>query len=380
MIRSKGTGRWTWTNARRTQASFPLNHQPAVAIGPIQHEDRTIELIDLRPEGLLEIIGEDLMLGADQARIVERLSAHGIPVTPDLLAQVDQLATTPAIQAGQRLALKLRKRNWLLDTLFRLADEAGYLAKVPRVSDLPTDAFFREYYARNLPVILAGAIADWPAVSRWTPGYLKARIGDQIVQVQADRDNDPDYEIYKDRHLRQMPFVEFMDQISRPDGANNTLYMTAYNASHNDPALSCIRDDMGTIDRYLDSDSDNRHGLMWIGPAGTITPMHHDLTNNLLVQVVGRKVIKLVPAIQADAMYNHIHVFSAVSDIESPAFDTNRFPDFAQARVLDVTLLPGDALLIPIGWWHQVRSLDFSVTLTFTNFHRNNSYHHSYPS
>jgi len=48
--------------------------------------------------------------------------------------------------------------------------------------------------------------------------------------------------------------------------------------------------------------------------------------------------------------------------------------------VLDVTLLPGDALLIPIGWWHQVRSLDFSVTLTFTNFHRNNSYHHSYPS
>src|SRR6185312_16935927 len=111
-------------NARRTQASFPLNHQPAVAIGPIQHEDRTIELIDLRPEGLLEIIGEDLMLGADQARIVERLSAHGIPVTPDLLAQVDQLATTPAIQAGQRLALKLRKRNWLLGTLFRLADEA----------------------------------------------------------------------------------------------------------------------------------------------------------------------------------------------------------------------------------------------------------------
>jgi hypothetical protein len=95
--------------------------------------------------------------------------------------------------------------------------------------------------------------------------------------------------------------------------------------------------------------------------------------------VAGRKVIKLVPAIQAEAMYNHIHVFSALGDIEHPAFDMERFPDFAQARVLDVTLLPGDALFLPIGWWHQVRSLDFSVTLTYTNFRWNNSHHQSYP-
>ena len=375
MMGSTKTGDWTWTVWRGTQALSPLNRAPVV-----QGEDRKLKPIDFRPERLLDIIGEDLMLGADQARIIERLSAHGIPATPELLAQIEQLATTPVVQAGRQLALKLRKRNWLLDTLFRLTDDAGNLTEVPRVSDLSTDAFYQEYYARNLPVIVAGAVADWPAVSRWTPDYLKAHIGDQIVQVQANRDKNPDYEIYKDRHLREMAFADFMDQISGTNSANNNLYMTAYNASRNDSALSAIRGDMGTIERYLDPTSDGRYGMMWIGPAGTITPMHHDLTNNLLVQVAGRKVIKLVPAAQVEAMYNHIHVFSAVSDIESSAFDINRFPDFARARVLDVTLVPGDALFIPIGWWHQVRSLDFSVTLTFTNFHRNNSFHQSYPS
>lgn len=374
------TGDWTWTVWRGTQATSPLSRESAVPISTVEHEGRMRGPVDIRPERLLQIIGEDLMLGTDQARIVEKLSTHGVPASSDLLAQIEQLAAMPMVQVGRQMALKLRKRNWLLETLFRLADDAGNLAKVPRVSDLSKDAFFQEYYARNLPVIVAGAVADWPAVARWTPDYLKTHIGDQIVQVQANRDKNPDYEIYKDRHLRQMTFADFIDQISGSNGANNNLYMTAYNASHNDRALSAVRGDMGTIERYLDPASDGRYGMMWIGPAGTITPMHHDLTNNLLVQVAGRKIIKLIPAAQVDVMYNHLHVFSAVSDIENPAFDINRFPDFARARVLDVTLVPGDALFIPIGWWHQVRSLDFSVTLTFTNFHRNNAYHESYPS
>ena len=380
MFRSKGTGRATEAPRRWKEIPSPFHREPALTTTTIQHEDQAIELVDLRPDRLLEFVGEDLMMGADRARIIERLAAERILATPDVLAQIDRIAETPAIQVGRRLALRLKKRSWLLSTLFRLADDAGQMAQVPRVSDLSQDAFLHQYYARNLPVVLAGAAAGWPAVARWTPDYLKQRIGDHMVQVQADRTSDPDYELYKDRHARQMPFSDFLDRITRADGTGNDLYMTAYNASENDGALSAIRGDMGMIDRYLDPTADNRHGLMWIGPAGTVTPMHHDLTNNLLVQVVGRKVVKLVPAIQADAMYNHVHVFSALGDIERPDFEAERFPDFAQARVLDVALLPGDALFLPIGWWHQVRSLDFSVTLTYTNFHWNNSHHQSYPS
>ena len=38
------------------------------------------------------------------------------------------------------------------------------------------------------------------------------------------------------------------------------------------------------------------------------------------------------------------------------AFDvnTNQFPDFAQARALEFDQLPGELLIIPTGWFHQV--------------------------
>src|SRR5690349_9094001 len=135
MVSSKGMSRWKWASRQRPKTPAPLNQEPVTPFRTIQQGDRTIELIDTRPEMLLDIIGEDLMLGADQNRIIERLSAAGITAIPDLRAQIDQLAAAPAMQIGRRLALKLRKRSWLLETLFRLADDAGHLSKVPRVSD-----------------------------------------------------------------------------------------------------------------------------------------------------------------------------------------------------------------------------------------------------
>jgi hypothetical protein len=35
---------------------------------------------------------------------------------------------------------------------------------------------------------------------------------------------------------------------------------------------------------------------------------------------------------------------------------------------------------MPIGWWHQVKSLDFSVTITYTNFRWPNEMYRTYPS
>src|SRR3546814_9038094 len=50
-----------------------------------------------------------------------------------------------------------------------------------------------------------------------------------------------------------------------------------------------------------------REGFLWIGPRGTITPWHHDLTNNLLVQFVGRKRVRLVASHDTPLMRNHRH-------------------------------------------------------------------------
>ena len=108
--------------------------------------------------------------------------------------------------------------------------------------------------------------------------------------------------------------------------------------------------------------------MMWIGPAGTVTSLHHDLTNNFIAQLVGRKRIKLLPSSEVGKLYNHQHVFSEIPDLEAPDLDLVRHPRLGDAHIYDVVLEPGEIIFMPLGWWHQVKSLDFSVTLTYTNF------------
>jgi len=119
--------------------------------------------------------------------------------------------------------------------------------------------------------------------------------------------------------------------------------------------------------------------MMWIGPAGTVTPLHHDLTNNLIAQVVGRKRIKLAPSSEVGRLYNDAHVFSEIGDLENPNLNRERFARLEGARVYDLVLEPGDILFVPFAWWHQVKSLDFSVTITYTNFLWPNEAHATYP-
>ena len=119
--------------------------------------------------------------------------------------------------------------------------------------------------------------------------------------------------------------------------------------------------------------------MIWIGPAGTVTSLHHDLTNNLIAQIVGRKRVKLAPAAEVGKLYNDQHVFSEISDLEATDLDLVRHPRLAELRLYDVLLEPGEILFMPVGWWHQVKSLDFSVTITSTNFCWRNDFHANYP-
>jgi len=37
-----------------------------------------------------------------------------------------------------------------------------------------------------------------------------------------------------------------------------------------------------------------------------------------------------------------------------------------------------DLLFLPVGWWHHVRGLEISITMTFTNFVFDNDFHSTY--
>ena len=172
-----------------------------------------------------------------------------------------------------------------------------------------------------------------------------------------------------------MPFDAFMAMIGDEDSEGNDAYITAYNSSSNAAAFAPLQADLGVLDAYLTPGE----GMMWIGPQGTFTPLHFDLTNNLLVQLCGLKEFTLVPPHQTRFLYHAQHVFSEVHDLDDPD-RLERFPLSAPVTPYEVILEPGDALFVPIGWWHQVRSLEFSAMLTYTNFRWDNLGYAEYPA
>jgi ribosomal protein L16 Arg81 hydroxylase len=228
-------------------------------------------------------------------------------------------------------------------------------------------------------VILTGEMAGWPALTRWTPDYLKERLGDRPVEYQGGRAANARFEMEKDVHRRQAPFAAFMDEISQP-GAGNDAYITAYNSDRNAETLSLLHEDMRPLGKFLDPSAQHANGMMWIGPAGTVTSLHHDLTNNFIAQVVGRKRLKILPAAEVGKLYNSRHVFSDIPDVEAPNLDLALHPRLAGARAYEVVLEPGEIIFMPLAWWHQVKSLEFSVTVTYTNFLWPNDGHLGYPS
>jgi ribosomal protein L16 Arg81 hydroxylase len=84
-----------------------------------------------------------------------------------------------------------------------------------------------------------------------------------------------------------------------------------------------------------------------------------------MAQVYGRKKVTFVPSSQLQYVYNETSYYSEV-DVENPNYE--RFPLFKKARRLEATVGPGDMLLVPVGWWHHMRALDISISVSLTNF------------
>jgi len=286
----------------------------------------------------------------------------------------DPIASQPG--EFERLQLELRKRDWILETMEAQRALTTTTAILERRSGLSADEFLSRYYASNRPVILTGEMVDWPALSLWSPEYLAERLGDLPVEYQGARAEDPRFEERMGAHRRHAPFQEFLDQAM--SGKRNDVYMTAYNASANGEAMTRLSPDLGRLDRFLVHANGTENGLLWIGPAETFTPPHYDLTNNFIAQIVGRKRLRIAPPSETTKLYNTNHVYSDVPDLEE-SVDFDRFPRLALLRFYDIDLEPGEILFTPVGWWHQVRALSFSVTATYTDFIWPNNASDTYP-
>jgi ribosomal protein L16 Arg81 hydroxylase len=319
-------------------------------------------------------IAENTLLGAPVDDLVRILIENGFDASHSKL-EVEACKNHPYIIAATALSKKMKKTDWVLHTS-RMLREA-HSPEIAEYSDsIDTDLFFKQFYALNKPLIVRNAVKHWPAVKQWNAEYLIEKAGACDVQIQSRRTQNLNYEIQASQHRQVTRFDDFVKQVFFGVESND-IYMTAQNGDINGNALANLWPDLAPLPAILNDATDVHRMFFWIGPRGTVTPLHHDLTNNLMAQVVGRKLVKLIAPDYLPYIYNHYHCYSQV-DPEN--VDLAKFPLFKRVKVFDVEIGPGDLLFLPVGWWHHVRSLDPSITITATNFRGINQFNEHYPN
>ena len=107
---------------------------------------------------------------------------------------------------------------------------------------------------------------------------------------------------------------------------------------------------------------------IWLGLEPTYTPWHRDPNPNLFCQLHSSKVVRLLPPAPGHDIFQQVKaglVRSGSSRIrgaemmqgpERRAFMDAIWGDSAPDSILEVVVEAGDALFIPKGWWHSIRS------------------------
>lgn len=109
---------------------------------------------------------------------------------------------------------------------------------------------------------------------------------------------------------------------------------------------------------------------VWLGTEPTYTPLHRDPNPNLFSQLCSQKVVRLLPPELGDRVFFEVQVqlrqqsSSRIRTAEmmegaeravlhEAIWENEKLDDKLQEAELDV----GDALFIPNGWWHSVKSV-----------------------
>jgi Cupin-like domain len=249
----------------------------------------------------------------------------------------------------------------------------------------PADVTREHLRGRGMPVVITDGTKHWPALSKWTFEFFKATYGSDFVTPQLglgsrirrltklgayiDFLDDPTAElpgIWVDRHGQPLR--------AAPEPGYSPPYLLGWRAFHKHPELY---DDITPAPNFVDDlvpalsptlrqvfewTATRPYWAVYLGPAGSFSPLHFDYwkTYAYLAQIQGRKKAILFSPEDSDFLYD------GQVDPERP--DLERFPLFDRATAYECLIEPGETLLMPADWWHWVKGLEKSITVSHNFF------------
>lgn len=290
-----------------------------------------------------------------------------------ILGTANVAAANPALKI---ITQRHKKANSILDVLAKVQATDKDNLVIPKVETPSPEAFLKQHWAANRPVVFKNFTDGWAANTAWELPKLIEGYGDHVIEVQTNRAADKNFELNSIAHKTKVKLSEYVEGVIAVESSND-FYMTANNRVLEHPSCSKLLQDVGHLPAFINRPAPNGMWHLWVGPKGTVTPLHHDEACLIHIQLVGRKRWKLISPLHLPNVYNHLAVFSKL-DIHN--IDYAQFPLMRNVEVLDVVVNPGEAIFVPLGWWHGVTALDKTVSLHTIDFTFSNSWEFKNPT
>jgi hypothetical protein len=248
------------------------------------------------------------------------------------------------------------------------------------IRELPApnaEEFREEILPSEQPAVLRGIADDWPLVAagRVGPGRVAELLAKNATAAEA-------------RFLRADPNVE-----GRFHYGDDARSMNFIHGRGNLPGLiAALREQEDAeqpyamaaqsllADQFVNGFSkahpmplvpSSAEPRLWIGNAAKVAT-HRDSYENVAVVAAGRRRFTLFPPAAEPFLYmgpsDPTPGGTPVSMVHLTAPDLDRFPLFANVlpMAMEAELSPGDAIFIPMGWFHHVEALErFNVLVNY---------------
>lgn len=223
-------------------------------------------------------------------------------------------------------------------------------------------------FESEVPLLLKGLVAGWPAVAACRPSLAAAAsylsgfwieqpvtvyVGDAGIEGRFFYNEDFTGFNFKSgkAHLGQV--LQKLDEEER-SGSASAIYVGSTPVDRWLPGFRAQNDIKLPFPDALVS--------FWLG-SRTRVSAHFDFPDNIACVVAGRRRFTLFPPDQVGNLYvgplDRTPSGQAISVVDLSKPDLERYPRFAEAlaaaRVAEME--PGDALFVPSMWWHHVESL-----------------------
>jgi hypothetical protein len=232
------------------------------------------------------------------------------------------------------------------------------LTPIDRIDEIEKEDFINNYLNPRKPIIIRKATQSWPALQKWTFEYLKEMVGDKVVPLYDSSKADPSKPI--NASAAEMKFGDYIDLIQKqPTDLRIFLFDPIKYAPK---LLDDYRSPTDLMGGFLD-----KYPNMFFGGEGSVTFLHYDidLAHIFHTHFQGRKRVILFDYKWRERLYCIPFATYALEDYDITNPDFEKFPALRGIEGQEAILEHGDTLFMPTGYWHWMKYLDgsFSISL-----------------